>query len=138
MKSLMSAKKEKLDTQEEIKMKKEEIGQNLSVYNKNLEILARIDRTVALEKEATEVKCKDLAVLNPNFGFEKLKEWETIHEKIIRLNADEKIEAMNGNGDKLRDQNKRIAEHYKELVERLKELGADVSEYEGKTPAYFG
>src|SRR3990167_5443244 len=133
MKSMMSAKKEKLDTQEEIKLKKEEIEQNLTVYHKNLEILARIERTVALEKEATDVKCKDLAVLNPNFGFEKLKEWESIHEKIIRLNADEKIDAMQNNGDKLKDQNKRIIEHYKELVERLKELGSDVSEYEGKT-----
>ena len=67
-----------------------------------------------------------------------MKEWESIHEKIIRLNADEKIDAMQNNGDKLKDQNKRIIEHYKELVERLKELGSDVSEYEGKTPAYFG
>jgi len=141
MKSFMAAKKEE---QKEKQAKDEEtvdiknnIVQWMDIYKNNLDYFEDQEEEIAIVKESCRVKLLGLKVVDPKFEFETTKDWEKLAKREIELDTKRKVRKLKTDSIQRKSQQERITENYVKAIERLKELGADVSEYENKTPTTY-
>ncbi len=98
-----------------------------------------------LDRESVEITLKGLKVINPIFEFQTNPRWMEIqriqHEKNVKALKENivEIEAKVKQVKKsIADQNQRINARRIQIIDDLKDLKQDVSEYTGKTPDYIG
>lgn len=115
------------------------ISENLRTYHVNDGILSRQEALINHIDKIAKIKKMDLTELDPKWGFQKLPQWEEVHAEEITLTAEHQIEKLKDDGSALKAQQERIVKNYLEAVEKLREKGADVSEYENqKFASYIG
>ena len=137
----------------DLKDMKYNIEQNRETYRKNMVKIKnmKIQRDLMkielnLEVEMDKAKLDGgLRVIDPKFEFETTQRWQELNKEAVELsikkkqqNMQQALQAYDAEFRKIEEQQERIPKIEEEILENMKRMGINTSEYENNRPDYIG